>query len=251
MKINPFGIGVAVLGLLIACSGSNPPGTAGNGENTGTTAQVDFAVAQKIIQQRCLSCHSSKPTRPGVTRPEAGVVFDTPTDIQNRANMIRLQAVIRKKMPPDASEMTAAERQQLGAWIEAGANIDTVAPALTPPVARSETPSTQPVATSTATPTQPPVAATTPPLPVVATSSPTPSPASSPVTFAIAGPVFQKHCVSCHQFTTLAQVQPLAAKIKTKAVIEKIMPPPGFSATAQMTNEDRQVLGKWVDDGAK
>lgn len=269
MKMNPFGMGASILGLLIACSDGNTPGTAGNGGNTGPTGKVDFTVAQKIIQQRCLSCHSVKPTRPGVTRPEAGVAFDTPTEIKNRANMIRLQAVVRKQMPPDASEITAEERQQLGAWVDGGANIDTVAIATalpsTPPVPSPEAPTTKPVEASSS-PVAPSPQSSIPctgaiscaptPLPV-STTSPTPTvvptatPSRSPVTFAIAGPVFQKHCVSCHQFTNVSQVRPLADKIKTKVVIEKIMPPSGFSATTLMTNEERLVLGKWVDDGAK
>jgi uncharacterized membrane protein len=85
---------------------------------------VDFAPVAEIFKQRCVSCHSAKPTH--VTAPIApkGVMFDTPAQIAARARQIRAQVVDSKIMPlGNLTQMTDAEREVVAAWLNAGAKV--------------------------------------------------------------------------------------------------------------------------------
>ena len=94
----------------------------GSGSAAGGTAAVPFAQAQAIVQQRCVPCHSSQPTK--VDAAPLGIVFDTPEQIETQANLIDRVAVSSKTMPlGNVTGMTQAERDQLGAWIRQGAKI--------------------------------------------------------------------------------------------------------------------------------
>ena len=64
------------------------------------------------------------PTEPGFSSPPLGIAFDTPEEIAARAAQIKEQAVVLKAMPlGNATHMTQAERDALGAWIDQGAKI--------------------------------------------------------------------------------------------------------------------------------
>jgi uncharacterized membrane protein len=77
---------------------------------------------QPIVEQRCVPCHSSHPTR--VAQAPKGIVFDTPSQIAAQASLIQQVAVTTKVMPiGNATGMTQAERDVLGAWIREGAKI--------------------------------------------------------------------------------------------------------------------------------
>jgi uncharacterized membrane protein len=107
-------IGVALLlGLAVALAPARP------GASTGT---VDFARVEAIIHQRCVSCHAAHPTQPGFASAPAGVMLDDARGIAQNAPRIYQQAVQLKAMPlANMTNMTDAERAQLGAWFEAGA----------------------------------------------------------------------------------------------------------------------------------
>jgi uncharacterized membrane protein len=78
---------------------------------------ADEAVA--IVQQRCVPCHSTNPSREGYDTAPAGIVLDTQQEIVDRADAIEEQAVRTKAMPlGNATGMTDEERQTLGAWLE-------------------------------------------------------------------------------------------------------------------------------------
>jgi uncharacterized membrane protein len=97
-----------------------PPSTAAS----PTGEPVTFARAQAIVQQRCVPCHSSRPTQPGFASAPKGVAFDTPQQIAVRAAQIREQAVELKAMPlGNLTHMTQDERDELGAWIAQGARL--------------------------------------------------------------------------------------------------------------------------------
>ena len=84
--------------------------------------EVSFAEVNNIIQQRCVSCHSSKPTDAIYTAPPNGVVYDTPNDITKKKDLIMQRVVITKTMPPNnKTNMTPEERDFLRCWIEQGA----------------------------------------------------------------------------------------------------------------------------------
>jgi uncharacterized membrane protein len=73
-----------------------------------------------ILQQRCVECHSSKPTLMGSA--PAGVMFDTPDEVSKNAQRIYEQAVRLKTMPiGNVTHMTDDERTKLAAWFEGGA----------------------------------------------------------------------------------------------------------------------------------
>ena len=87
-------------------------------------APVTAAQAQAIVDRRCVTCHSANPTNDQFTTAPLGIVFDTQQEIAQRADAIRAQAVDSTAMPlGNVTAMTEAEREQLGAWIAAGAPV--------------------------------------------------------------------------------------------------------------------------------
>ena len=86
---------------------------------------------------------------------------------------------------------------------------------------------------------------------------------SGPVAFADARAVIQRRCVECHSatptdavftvapagvmFDTPEQIGRMAARIKERAVVTKTMP---FNNKTGITDQERALLGAWVDQGA-
>jgi len=86
-------------------------------------ATVDFDKVHGVIQARCAVCHSAKPTSPLFSTAPAGVMFDTPTQIQQQAARIQAQAVASQIMPlGNITQMTQQERDLIGTWINQGAS---------------------------------------------------------------------------------------------------------------------------------
>ena len=72
---------------------------------------VPFEQIQPVVAERCATCHS------GVSAP-LGVRLETREQIEARIDDIERQAVLTEAMPPgNATGMTDAERDLLGAWI--------------------------------------------------------------------------------------------------------------------------------------
>ena len=114
--------------LIYACTSSNPspqPSVLPSA-STGNATAVSFKTANAIISQRCVACHSATPTQSGTSSAPAGVRFDTPAEIQAKANRILIRTVQNKNMPPrnNITQMTDSEREQLKSWIEQGAKLD-------------------------------------------------------------------------------------------------------------------------------
>nr|WP_218167797.1 urate hydroxylase PuuD [Pseudomonas yamanorum] len=85
-------------------------------------ASVDFDKVHGVIQERCAVCHSAKPTSPLFSTAPAGVMFDTPQQIQQMAPRIQAQAVASQIMPlGNITQMTQQERDLIGTWITQGA----------------------------------------------------------------------------------------------------------------------------------
>jgi uncharacterized membrane protein len=83
---------------------------------------VDFDKVHSVIQERCAVCHSAKPTSPLFSTAPAGIMFDTPQQIQQLAPRIQAQAVVSQIMPlGNITQMTQQERELLGQWIDKGA----------------------------------------------------------------------------------------------------------------------------------
>lgn len=86
--------------------------------------EISFAEVNTIIQQRCVSCHSSKPTDDVYTVAPNGVVYDTPNDIVKKKDLIMQRVVLTKTMPQNnKTNMTPEERETLRCWIEQGAKL--------------------------------------------------------------------------------------------------------------------------------
>ena len=85
-------------------------------------ATIDFEKVHGVIQARCAVCHSAKPTSPLFSTAPAGVMFDTPAQIQQQAARIQAQAVASQIMPlGNITQMTQQERDLIGTWINQGA----------------------------------------------------------------------------------------------------------------------------------
>jgi uncharacterized membrane protein len=83
---------------------------------------VSFAEVNNIIQQRCIQCHSSKPTDDIYKAPPNGVKYDTPLEIAVKKDLIMQRVVVTKTMPQNnKTNMTPEERDVIRCWIEQGA----------------------------------------------------------------------------------------------------------------------------------
>ena len=77
-----------------------------------------------IVNTRCVSCHSSKPTDDVYKAPPNGVVYDTPDDIVKKKDLIMQRVVITKTMPQNnKTNITQKERDLIRCWIEQGAEV--------------------------------------------------------------------------------------------------------------------------------
>jgi len=111
----PVTAALAIAGVAVAI---RPQGS----EGRPVEAAVSFSRARAIVEQRCVPCHSSHPTK--VDSAPLGIAFDTPEEIEAQASRIEQVAVTTETMPlGNATGMTQAERDLLGAWIRQGAKI--------------------------------------------------------------------------------------------------------------------------------
>lgn len=111
----------ATLIALILMTG---PSRAG-GSSPSSQISVRFEAAHAVIQQRCLSCHSSNPTDDIFKVAPNGVLLDSPERIHLLAARIRERVVTSRTMPlANKTGMTDEEREILGRWIEQGARIE-------------------------------------------------------------------------------------------------------------------------------
>nr|WP_274611209.1 urate hydroxylase PuuD [Pseudomonas lalucatii] len=89
------------------------------------SADNDFARVNTVIQERCTVCHSASPSSPMFSSAPAGLMLDTPQQIQQQAAKIHAQTVASQVMPlGNITQMTQAERDLIGAWIAKGAQIN-------------------------------------------------------------------------------------------------------------------------------
>ena len=108
---------IAVLVLLITRANALSSAAASSGP-------VAFADARAVIARRCIECHSATPSDTTFTVAPAGIMFDTPEQIQRMAARIKERAVVTKTMPfNNKTGITDAERALLGAWIDQGASV--------------------------------------------------------------------------------------------------------------------------------
>jgi uncharacterized membrane protein len=83
---------------------------------------VTFERVRAIIGERCINCHATTPTFPGLAQPPAGVVLQTPDGIVKNAHRIYQQVAVTRMMPlGNLTQMTEQERAVIAAWVAAGA----------------------------------------------------------------------------------------------------------------------------------
>src|SRR5262249_53737206 len=111
----PLACAAAIAGLAVWIQPKSTP---------AGTAVVSFAQVRPIVDERCAYCHSEHPKSPQFPSAPMGIKFDTPQEIAAQASLIEALAVQSHAMPlNNATHMTDAERQLLGAWIAQGAKI--------------------------------------------------------------------------------------------------------------------------------
>jgi uncharacterized membrane protein len=85
-------------------------------------AQPDFAAVQDIVSTRCGMCHAVEPVWDKITTAPKGILLDDGGHIRRYARLIGRNAAWSNAMPPgNVTEMTAAERATIAAWLAAGA----------------------------------------------------------------------------------------------------------------------------------
>ncbi len=110
---------VSVLILLAGAFISAPPKDPG-----ACNTKIEFSEVNAIIQERCVSCHSSKPTDDVYKAPPNGVMYDTPDDIVKKKDLIMQRVVVTKTMPQNnKTNITQKERDIIRCWIEQGAEL--------------------------------------------------------------------------------------------------------------------------------
>ncbi|MFP5040188.1 urate hydroxylase PuuD [Parasediminibacterium sp. JCM 36343] len=87
-------------------------------------SNVSFEEVNKIVQKRCVACHSSHPTDDVYTKAPNGVMYDTPEAIVKLKDKIMQRVVITKTMPQNnKTNITQKERDMIRCWIDQGASI--------------------------------------------------------------------------------------------------------------------------------
>jgi uncharacterized membrane protein len=86
--------------------------------SASSTSLMSDEQAMKLIDLRCTECHSSNPRSDMFSTAPAGYLLDTLAQVQLSADKIRTRAVVNKDMPlGNLTQMTQAERDQLGQWL--------------------------------------------------------------------------------------------------------------------------------------
>ena len=90
----------------------------------GQSADAEIPSAEDafaVVQARCVSCHSAKPTDENFEEAPGGIMFDSTEELKSHATRVLAQTVLSDVMPlGNETGMTDDERQLLGAWIRAG-----------------------------------------------------------------------------------------------------------------------------------
>ena len=109
---HPIGYALVGVAAIVAVIGWLMPAPAAT---SAVTAKVTYADIKPILEQRCYMCH-------GAQVQMKNIRLDSAEGVGQHAQAIYQQAVVAKTMPlNNATQITDAERAQLGRWFEAGA----------------------------------------------------------------------------------------------------------------------------------
>ena len=85
------------------------------------TGAALFAEVERIVADRCVTCHSDTPTHVSFPAPPLGVVFDTSEQILTQFAQIHQQTVVTRTMPiGNLTAISEEERSILDAWHKSG-----------------------------------------------------------------------------------------------------------------------------------
>jgi len=94
-----------------------PPGPPPQVRALASHPPVALADARAIVELRCVTCHSARPSHPAFSAPPNGVVLERPEQMNAYADRIVERVVETRTMPlGNLTGMTDAERATLGAW---------------------------------------------------------------------------------------------------------------------------------------
>jgi len=99
--VMPFSVVVLLAGAFI--SAPEKPGAC--------STTISFPEVNAIIQKRCVSCHSSKPTDDVYTAAPNGVMYDTPEDIVKKKDLIMQRVVVTKTMPQNNKQISQKKKE--------------------------------------------------------------------------------------------------------------------------------------------
>jgi len=81
--------------------------------------KVSYSEVAPILRERCVPCHSAKPTSPLFSTAPNGVHLETRDEVHALLDRVKLRAIVLQNMPlGNATNMTDEERSLLGAWVE-------------------------------------------------------------------------------------------------------------------------------------
>jgi uncharacterized membrane protein len=117
-------IAATLIGVILAAA-LMPRGSSSASSILAADREASFAEVHRIIEARCVTCHSATPTHPMSPVTAAGVAFDTPRAIKVWSQRIFDRVVVTKTMPfANLTAMTDEERATVERWYAAGAPID-------------------------------------------------------------------------------------------------------------------------------
>jgi uncharacterized membrane protein len=80
-----------------------------------------YSAARRVVEQHCISCHSEHPTERAFPIAPGGVVFDTPADMVEHGERIRIRVAVERTMPlMNKTGMTEPERELIARWVSSG-----------------------------------------------------------------------------------------------------------------------------------
>ena len=107
----PIGLAALILAMIAVAIAPRPHET--------DDAGVSLVEMRKIIDARCMTCHSATPTHPSFPVAPLGIAFDNDEQIVNDADRIYQQTVLTRVMPiGNLTGMTDEERQVVDAWYQ-------------------------------------------------------------------------------------------------------------------------------------
>jgi uncharacterized membrane protein len=107
-----------VLSLAAAVVLTARPGMGRAGIGSTVRARISDEQAFAIVQRRCTTCHSEKPSNPSFPEPPAGVKLDRLERLETMAPRVQVRAIDTRTMPlGNLTGMTDAERDTLAAWL--------------------------------------------------------------------------------------------------------------------------------------